>query len=201
VDKDTEKKEGSEENPEVNTEESSKANPEEKKKRKLKPMHWVIIALVLVLAATITYFMWPKNEEVIIEDRGTAMTGRGMILTPDNIEEVRRIMNEPNPDAQYTVSMTTHWLFETSRTPSSTAQVDNLESNSRTVYFDVILVDTGELVYSSPYIPLGATLDNFALDVNLRAGTYDALVRFHLVDDDNEVVADVTVTVTLTING
>ncbi|MCL2661932.1 MAG: hypothetical protein FWE83_01195 [Oscillospiraceae bacterium] len=196
--KDIKKKEGSEQNSKKNSE----VNSSEEKKRKLKPLHWVIIAVVvLALAGTITYFMWPRTEEVTIEDRGTAMGGRGMILTPDNIEEVRRIMNEPNPDAQYTVSMTTNWVFETSRTPSSNAVVNNREHNSRTVYFDVILVDTGELVYSSPYIPLGGTLENFALDVNLRAGVYDAIIRFHLVDDDNEVVAEVVDTVTLTING
>ena len=185
----------------IKKKERSEKNSEEKKTRRLKPVHWVIIALVLVLGATITYFMWPEDEPVTIEDRGTALGGRGMVLTPDNIEEVTRLMNEPNPDAQFTVSMTTNWVFETSLTPSRTAIVNNRESNSRTVYFDVTLRDTGELVYSSPYIPLGGTLENFALDANLRAGVYDAIIHFFLVDDDNEVVADVMDTVTLTING
>jgi len=178
----------------------NETDPEEKK-RKLKPAHWVIIALVLALAATIAYFMWPGDDEITIEDRGTALGGQGMILTSDNVDEVRQFMSEPNPDAQYTVSMTTNWVFETSQTLSSTALVNNLESNTRTVYFDVTLSDSGKLVYSSPYIPLGGTLENFALDENLKAGVYDAIVRFFLVDDDNEVVADVAVTVTLTING
>ena len=201
--KDIKKKEGSEQNSKVNSDAKSEVNSEEKKKKKLKLMHWVIIALVLALAATITYFVWPREEEeVIIEDRGTAMGGRGLVVTPENIDEVRRLLEEEqSPDAHYTVHMTTNWEFETARTPSRNALVRNLEENSRTVYFDVTLNDTGELVYSSPYIPLGGLLENFALDVNLRAGVYAATIRFFLVDDDNEVIADVADSVTLTILG
>jgi hypothetical protein len=193
VGKDIKKKERSEKDSEV--------NPEEKKKRKLKPVHWVIIVMALALAGTITYFLWLDSEEVI-EDRGTAMGGRGMIATPENIDEIRRLLEEePSPDAQYTVHMTTNWEFETARTPSRNALVRNLEENSRTVYFDVTLNDTGALVYSSPYIPLGGMLEKFALDVNLSAGVHAATIRFFLVDDDNEVIADVADSVTLTILG
>ena len=185
-----------------NGSETTETDPEEKKKRKLKPVHWVIIiALVLALIAALVYFFWLRGVEQDIDDRGTALGGGGMLLTPDNIDEVRQMMEEPGPDAQYTVSMTTNWTFDTWQTPSSDAIVNNLESNSRTVYFDVTLRDTDELVYSSPYIPLGQALVDFALDANPGAGVHDAIVRFFLVDDDNEVVADVAVSVTLTING
>lgn len=196
--KDIKKKEGSEQNPEEKTDEIA----EDKKKRKLKPLHWVIIALVLALASTITYFMWPKEDDsVIIEDRRTAMSGRGILVTPENADETSHAPGEPNPDAQYTISMNTNWEFETAQTPSRNARVRNLERNSRTVYFDVNLRETGELVYSSPFIPLGGMIENFALDVNLGAGVYNAVVRYFLVDDDNEVISDVAVSVTLTILG
>ena len=179
--------------------ETTEIDPEEKKKRKLKPVHWVIIALVLALAATITYILWPEDDLVTIEDRGTAL-GQGGIVTPENVEEELERLGSVSPDAQYTVSMTTNWFFETWDTPSTNASVRNVERNSRTVYFDVILVDTGEVVYRSPYIPLGGELTNFALDRNLRAGSYDAIVTYFLVDDDYEIVTDVSVTVTLTVN-
>jgi hypothetical protein len=191
VDKDIKKIEGSEQSPGEKT--------EEKKKRKLKPIFWVIIALAVAVAGTSTYFLWPETG-VEVDIRERVPTGRGYLLTPDNIEEMRRMVEEHNPDAQFTVSMTTTWRFETALTPSRTAEVDNLATNSRTVYFDVILRDTNQLVYSSPYMPLGSTLDNFALDVNLAAGVYDAIARFSLVDDDYEFITDVSVAVRLVIN-
>lgn len=174
-----------------------------KKKRKLKPSYVVIAVLALALAGSLAYFLWPGEVEEAppANVRGTVPIGNSILLTPENLDEVRQQLAEPIPDAQYTVSMTTNWVFDNPRTPSRNASVDNLPSNSRTVYFDVILDDTGETVLSSPYIPLGGTFENFALDADLSAGVYDATVTFFLVDDDHEVITDVSVSVTLTING
>jgi len=185
-----------------NLDNTNSEGPEKEKKRKIKPLYIIIGVLALILAATLVYFLWPSSNQMVdIDDGQVALTGRGTLLTPENIDEVRRRMEEPSPDAQYMVSMTTNWLFETALTPSRTAIVNNREVNTRTVFFEVTLRETGQLVYTSPYIPLGGTLNNFALDVNLRAGTYDAIARFILVDDDYEPITDVAVTVTLTIEG
>jgi len=169
-----------------------------KRKRKIKPVYIVVTILALAAIGIITYMLWPesKNES---GSRETVTGGRGIILTADNIDEVRDIMNRPNPDAQFTVSMTTNWIFDTWDTPSQRASVSNLKYNPRTVYFDVTLNDTNELVYSSPYIPLGETLYNFALDTNPGIGTHNATVRYFLVDDDFQVVADLAVSVVLTL--
>jgi len=174
----------------------------DKKKRKKKIILIIIIISLVTVIGLLIYFLWfhPKDENSMnVRDQLTP-TGRGFILTPENVEEARRLMEEPpGPDAQYTVSLTTNWEFETWDTPSRTASVDNLASNSRTVYFDVILRETNRLVYSSPYIPLGGTLEQFALDTRVTAGEHPATVTFFLVDDDLEYIADVSVAVTLTI--
>lgn len=172
----------------------------EGKMRKIKPSYIIIAVLIIALIGALVYMFWPESQEEV-EQRGTTTSGSGRLLTLDNLDDVRQRMSEFSADAQYTVSMTTNWVFDTARTPSRNAVVDNLVRNSRTVYFDVIINSTDEVVFSSPYIPLGETLENFALDKDVSPGVYDATVRYFLVDDNNEVVADVAVSVTLTING
>jgi len=176
---------------------------QEKEKKKRKKRILIILGIVVLVAiiGLLIYFFWIKTDESDIGDDNVPR-GQGLILNPDNIDEARRLMDGPaSPDAQYTVSLTTHWVFETWNTPSHTASVDNLASNSRTVYFDVVLDETDELVYTSPFIPLGEVLEDFALDTYVPAGEHIATVTFVLVDDDHEFVADVSVSVTLTILG
>ena len=186
---------------------SRKDGVKKKKKKKIEPTYVIIGVLAAVLIGVLAYFLLPGEDPQLAAPLPTPPSerpitgGRGTLLTVDNIEEVSDILSQPIEDAQYTVSMTREWIFDTARTPSRTASVDNLERNSRMVYFDLILSDTGELVYTSPYIPLGVTHDNFALDADLARGEYDATVTFFLVDDDFEVITDVSVTVQLTING
>jgi hypothetical protein len=97
--------------------------------------------------------------------------------------------------------MNTDWDFQTSQTPSHNAYVENAPQNTRMVYFDVILDDTNELVYSSPFIPVGGKLEEFALDAKLSKGDYAATVIYHLVDDDHKEITTVSVSVNLHIQG
>jgi len=128
--------------------------------------------------------------------------GRGFVVTEDNVEEVRAAIEErrniPQEDRRFEFSQTSDWRFATSLTPSRNALVRNVERNSRTVFFDVYIEDYG-VVYVSPYMPLGSEHRNFALDVELPAGTYSATVTYFLVDDDLEILTDVSVGVTITI--
>ena len=175
---------------------NGQGRPNKKEKKKIRPAYVVTAISVLVLAAVLAVLFWPTKEEPP-EERRTVSGGRGSVLTLDNLEQERERLNGASPDAQYTVSMTTEWEFATWDSPSRNARVDNLERNSRAVYIDVTLNDTGELVYSSPYVPLGETLRGFALDSPVAAGEHAATVTYVLVDDDHQEVTTVSIHVTL----
>lgn len=162
-------------------------------KKSKKPSPAIIICIILLIVVIglllVIFFLRKEPEE---EDLG----GRGTLATEDNVEDLIAEV-ERNTDAAYTVSMNIDWNFEDGTSSSSNAYVENDISNSRTVYFDLILADTSEVVYSSPYIPLGSTLTDFALDKDLDAGDYLAIVEYHLVDDEHNEISTVSVTVTL----
>ncbi len=143
----------------------------------------IVIALVLII-----YFLLQKPED---------SDERDVIVTEDNVEEIREQMESAVEDAYYETSMTNDWTFENGKATSNDAFIENPSSNKRMVYFDVNLSDSEKLVYSSPYIPVGESLQGIKLKENLKKGDYPAIVTYHLVDDDKKEVATVSVGVTL----
>jgi len=171
------------------------------------------LTTIAALAATIVVLLIREPEVVfepvvqLIEGPGVGNYvrnpgGRGFVVTEDNVEEVRAALeadrNIPHGDRNFEFNKTTDWRFATSLTPSRNALVRNVSNNSRTVFFDITIEGYG-VVYVSPYMPLGSEHRNFALDVELPAGTYQSVVTYFLVDDDLEILTDVSVGVTIII--
>lgn len=169
------------------------AEKENKSPKKITPTAVICIVLLLVVISLAAVLIWFLTRKDAPDD---APSGRGTVVTEDNVSQLIAEAG-PNADAAYTVSMNVEWNFENGTSPSSNAYVENDTSNSRTVYFNLLLADTSELVYSSPYIPVGSTLTGFALDKDLEAGDYLAIVEYHLVDDDHQELSTVSVTTTL----
>ena len=156
----------------------------------------VVLGLIIVVLLGVVGFMGyqflqedPEEEE--------SYDGRATFVNQENVDEVRDSLDDEIEDATYTASMTVDWRFYDGKSVSTTAVVENMKDNKRTVYFDVNLKETGELVYSSPYLPVGARLEGFALDKNLPKGDYPAVVTYYLVDDDHKVITTVSVAITI----
>lgn len=99
----------------------------------------------------------------------------------------------------YTVSMTTEWTFPDGASASPDAYVQNLETNDTPVYFDVVREDTGETIYQSPVLALGANIEGIKLDTELPAGTYDCIVTYHLIDDEQNTLTTVNMGLIITV--
>lgn len=147
----------------------------------------IAVVLVLILVVILVYILTRKDEPEV--------QGKATIVTEDNVQEIIQAGNEQNTDASYTVTMTNEWTFENGKASAEDFYVKNTEDNSRTVYFDLQLRDTGEVIYSSPYIPVGESMNTFILDKELEAGDYDAVMVYHLVDDANAELTTVSVAV------
>lgn len=168
------------------------AAPQEGSQKKKSNKALIIIIILLVcLVLILLYALFrpqPKPEEV--------NDGRATFVSPDNVEEVRQQLSQPVTDAYYTTSMTVDWYFDNGKAVSTSSYVENAPENTRTVYFDVTLED-GELIYSSPYLPVGERIEQITLKRDLDAGDYPAVCTYYLVDDDNKVLTHVSVAVTI----
>ena len=166
-----------------------------KTKTKLTRKHYIIIGgVVLVtvsLVATIIYLITVINKKEI-NDSHNKLNNRPTVISEDNIEDFINQMDEPVPDGSYEVVMNTEWIFKDNK---SNAYIENSINNTRTVYFDLFLSDTQEMVYSSPYIPVGEKIQGFVLDADLEVGEYSGRVTYYLVDEENEIVSELSVSV------
>lgn len=149
----------------------------------------IIVVLVAVTGILLYALLRPVPQEAPTD-------GRATFITPENVDDVKNQMSKPITDAYYTTSMSVDWYFDNGQAVSTTAYVENAPENTRTVYFDVNL-ENGDLVYSSPYLPVGEKMEQITLDKDLDAGDYPAVCTYFLVDDDHKVITHVSVAVTL----
>lgn len=163
------------------------------------PVILIAVIAILIIAALVAVIVLLLKREPEVVESGPTPAGyvRGTVLTEDNVEEVLAQRAEPVAAGYYNCTMNMEWHFEDSSKASYDAYVLNSTMNTHTVYFDVNLEETNELVYSSLYIPVGLGVDEIQLSSALEAGVYPAIVTYHLVDEDNNELSTVAVTVTL----
>jgi hypothetical protein len=139
------------------------------------------------------------SREAVAVTQSTA--GRGMVVNEENASSVKEWAETPVEDGYYRVQMNMKWDFPDGESPSSNAYVANAETNTSTVYFDLTLKDTNELIYSSRFLPVTAKLDEITLNRVLEKGEYPAMVTYHLVDDNFEEITTVSINIILNVEG
>lgn len=175
---------------------------EEKKENPVKGGKNLLIicgVVIIALLGTVIYLL--VNRPAQGEVQSAQPVNRNVVVNEDNVDEVLSQLQQEQRTAPgyYEVMMNTTWYFPSGEDPSSNAYVENVETNTNAVYFDVTLVDTEETILASPILPLGSYMDNITLDTALPAGTYDCLVTYHLLDEENVSISKVTLTLTIII--
>lgn len=149
----------------------------------------VIVALVMVLN---------RGEKVVYVEEEPVQRTR--VVNEDNVREVvEDIGTDAVKPGYYEVSMNMNWIFPDGASVSSNAFVENVTGNTNDVYFDVQLRDTGEVIYESPLIPRGEQLGSIQLSKDLDAGTYDCVIVYHLVDEQQRTVSTLSLGMMVTV--
>lgn len=149
----------------------------------------LIVVAAIIIFCVVLFLKLGKNS-----DDDANVKKRDVVLTKDNVDDILSQSETPvNADASsYVVTMTsTEWEFKDGSSTSADSYVQNSTMNSYPVYFDIVRSDTEETIYSSPIIPVGSHLEDFKLDKDLDAGTYDCIMTYYQVDDDQTVLSHV----------
>ncbi len=150
----------------------------------------VVVAALAVVGIGIAIFAGKKIEP-------------NVVVTPDNVEDIiaeaKSKEEERVPVGSYELNMNYEWSFDNAKATSSNAYVGNSVNNSNTVYFTVTLENSEDVIYKSPFIPVGSHMENITLDSNLEAGVHNAVVKYHLVDEAYKDISSVSVAITITI--
>lgn len=154
-----------------------------------------IIAIV-VLLVLVVYLLATRNQ-----GKDEDVVNRNVVVNEENVEDVLQKLEEEEltPPGYYEVMMNSTWNFASGDVPSNNAYVKNVETNTNSVYFDVERVDTGEVVYESPILPVGSYIENITLGSDLEDGTYECILTYHLLDEKNRSISTLKMTLTLVI--
>lgn len=177
-----------------------------KKKTGLFVVCGLAVIIIILLVAVIVLLM-RKSEEVPTGPENSAVTTseepkRNVVVTKDTADEAldELLQSSYVEPGYYSVSMSTTWHFATGHAVAEDAFVENLEENTNDVYFDVFLADhEDEAIYESPILPRGSELNDIALDTVLSAGTYDCVMVYHLVDEEQNTISTLRVALTIII--
>lgn len=144
----------------------------------------ICIIIILLLLGVVIFLLLNKEE---------AAPKRNVVVMQDNVEEVvdELVQNEITPPGQFNVKQTFDWVFPDGQSASTNAYVENAETNTNDVYFDIVLSDTGETIFESPILPLGSHLEAITLDKDLDPGNYDCVLIYNLVDENQRVLSSV----------
>ena len=65
-------------------------------------------------------------------------------------------------------------------------EMDEKVQDKKPIRCEVKRLDTDEVIFSTGVLPVGAELPPFKLDVDLEAGTYDAMCVVYLLDEEED---------------
>jgi hypothetical protein len=168
----------------------------------------IIVALVGVIAFLLGRNTGGSNSNVETETSSSTENGRKVVdstrivLDEDSAANVMEEMRKEVEEGMFECNMSMTWTFADGSAKSNDAYVANSTNNKYPIYFDVELKDTGELIYSSPVLPVGTQLTNFALDKDIDPGEYKARVVYYLIRDEEsqEVVSSAAFIIKLNVN-
>lgn len=159
-----------------------------------------VVAILLIVCIVLLVTLLSRPNDNNPEDNSSKVK-RDYLVTPDNVDEVIASLEaaDVTPSGSYEVKMNSEWRFRDSTQPSYNAFVANVVNNTQEVFFDVVENESGETIYESPIIPVGSSLENVLLDVDLATGTYACTLIYHLLDANGEEFSSLQIAIDIVI--
>lgn len=150
------------------------------KKKKTGIIIGSIIVLLLLAVIGVMAFMLVRKEADEPEESS------GYVLNEENYQQIQENMSEAVSEGYFETYMNTTWTFADGASETKDAVLGNAPNNTKPIRCEVILSDTGEIIYKTGVIPVGAVLDPFKLDKDLDAGIYEAICQIYLLKEQED---------------
>ncbi len=139
----------------------------------------IVICVVVLLLAVIgcLVFLLLRKDGKAPEETG------GYVMDEGNYEQIKEDMAAAVQEGYFETYMNTEWTFRDGTAKTEDAVLGNSPNNTKPIRCEVILNDTGEIVYKTGVLPVGAVLEPFQLDQDLDAGSYDAMCMVYLLNE------------------
>lgn len=111
-------------------------------------------------------------------------------------EEIEKNLQNQVEEGMMNISMNTNPVFENGNAKGNLL-IMNEEINKYPQIVQIFRDDTGELIYTSGAIPVGARIDNSELSVKLKAGTYACTAHFNQIDSNGNLLGKACAKITI----
>ena len=168
---------------------SVQTNGENQKKKKTWLLFLFLFLVIAALAVTVVVLLNKNNNDTIATDTTVSDEAtpekRNIVVNKENVDDLIEALSEDErvQPGNYEVVMNTTWNFEDGSSASSNAYVENVETNTN----------------ESPVLPLGSHLENIKLDKELKKGTYNCIIVYSLIDEEQNVLSDLRVSLVINV--
>lgn len=143
----------------------------------------VCMGVTVAAAGVIVMNTQNKPEQEVTNDVMAELPPSGSsIEIKDDSRNYAAEIQEKVERGRILVKMTSGWIFEDGGAKSN-AYLANSERNSYPLRFEIILADTGEVIMTSPDVPVGSCIENFPLSVTLEPGEYEVVIAHQQVEN------------------
>ena len=108
------------------------------------------------------------------------------VITEENYKQITEEMSKEVQEGYFETYMNTDWTFPDGTSETTDAILGNSPNNKKPIRCEILLSDTSEVIFSTGVLPVGAELPPFKLDVDLDAGTYEAVCMIYLLDEEED---------------
>lgn len=154
----------------------------------------VINTILSIVIIILLLFLWPCNCNMATPPVNPVATNPTFNVEPDpNIEwgpretrpqeEIEEELRQQVEEGMMNISMNTNPVFDNGSAAGNLLIV-NEDFNRYAQVVEIYRDDTGELVYRSGAIPVGARIDNAKLTVPMSQGIYDCTAHFNQIDEN-----------------
>ncbi len=145
---------------------------EEQKKKKKKKIIIIAVCVLLIIIVAIVIYLLTRNK--------------GTVMNKGNYKQIMEDMENAVNEGYFETYMNTNWTFADGTAETQDAVFGNSPNNTKPIRCEVLLTDTGEKIFSTDVLPVGAELPPFKLDVDLDAGKYDATCMVYLLNEEED---------------
>ena len=135
------------------------------------------ITLILVIIIAVLLFLLFRKEK---PEPATYTISEG------NYQQILEDMDAEVREGYFETYMNVEWTFPDGTSETTDAILGNSPNNTKPIRCEVLLEESGDVVYKTDVIPVGVELAPFKLDKDLDAGTYDAVCMVYLLSETED---------------
>lgn len=165
----------------------------------MKKKVWISVALavaVVIVGVVVGFFLLRDSNPGDSEDLsgtgkpeavGNAVVGEGTVEADLDRYDTPPSLGDESDQDNYVMNMwSTTWRFKDGSSPSYDVEVQNDSYNTQTVYLELKMSETEEVLFVSDYLKPGEAIHDIALGKDLDQGEYKCVLTYHLMDEENQ---------------